>query len=270
MKKKLTALVLLASMLFAATACGGGEADPTDAATTPATTTPAPSTTTKKPPVVELPETNDDDDWTDLSELFIPYGNATVDGTKDDSWANAATVELTQTKKDAPNKDTAVNASVMWDENGLYFLFEITDSDIYTGGAVGDYQNDGVYLYVSEDPMAYCTAFDAFSSGVYQFALIANGLEMLPRHGADPTVNLNAKSAYTETENGMIIEFSYVPYHTPVAAGNFLLMDFQYNDSGSSGKRAGAIGWYNGTDENAQTNNWAIVKLLAQGENAPA
>lgn len=266
MKKKLTALVLLASLLFAVTACGGETA----ADTTPDSTTAKPATTTtKQSPVIEIPDILPEEDWTDITEMFIPYGNATVDGVKDDSWANAVTVPLELTKKDSPAADTIVNASVMWDENGLYFLFEITDSDIYTGGTLGDYNNDSVYLYVSEDPMAYCTSFEAFSSGIYQFALIDNDLEMLPRHGADPTVNLNAQSAYTLTDTGMIIEFSYVPYHTPVAAGNFLLMDFQYNDSCSTKTRLGALGWYNGSDNNAQTSNWPVVKLLAQGEAAP-
>ncbi|MBQ7354308.1 MAG: hypothetical protein IJW62_02170 [Clostridia bacterium] len=271
MKQKLLALVLMASLLFAATACGSSDTADTTTEPAPDTTTTAPKTTTQAPPpIIPLPGTEDEteDDWTDITELFIPYGTATVDGTKDEAWANAATVSLDLTKKDTPNADTYVEASAMWDENRLYFLFEITDSDIYTGGTLGDYNNDSAYLYISEDPLAYWTSFEAFAGGTYQFALIADELEMIPRHG-DKTVNLDAQTAYTRTETGMIIEFSYVPYHTPPAAGNFLLMDFQYNDSSSSGTRSGALGWYNGSDENARTDNWAVVKLLAQGETAP-
>ncbi len=269
MKKKLTALVLMASLLFAATACGSSDTAETTTEPAPATTT-ASTTTTKTIPIIPLPDTEDDDEdyWNDITEMFIPYGSATVDGIKDDSWANAVTVSLDLVKKDSPNADTVVEASVMWDENGLYFLFEITDSDIYTGGTLGDYNNDSIYLYVSEDPMAYWTSFDAFAGGTYQFALIADGLEMIPRHG-DKTVNLNAQSVYTRTDTGMIIEFSYVPYNTPVEAGNFLLMDFQYNDCTSSGTRSGGMGWYNGSDNNSTTDLWAVVKLLAQGETAP-
>lgn len=270
MKKKLTALVLLASLLFAAAACGEGTADPITNATTAATTTVAPATTTKTPPVVDLPDDgdDDDDDWTDICELFIPYGTAVVDGVMDDAWANVTPVSLDLIKKDSPCEDTVVEARVMWDENRLYFLFEVTDSDIYTGGAVGDYRNDGIYLYISEDPMAYWKSFESFAGGTYQFALITDGQEMIPRHG-DKTVNLEAQTAYTRTDTGMIIEFSYVPYHTPPAAGNFLLMDFQYNDCTSAGTRAGGMGWYNGTDTNSDTDLWAVVKLLAKGESAP-
>lgn len=268
--KKLTALILLAAMVFSLAACSTEGAD--DTTTTPtATTTTKPTTTTKQPPV-DLPEDpTDEGNWMEeMTELYIPYGTATVDGTKDDSWANAATVTLDKVKKDSPAADTVVSASVMWNEEGLFFLFEITDSDIYQSGAVGDYQNDGIYLYVSEDPNAAVTSFDEFGSGIYQFALINKDLEMLPRKGADATTNLNAESAYTMTDTGMIIEFRYKPVQNPVEAGNFLLLDYQYNDCGSTGTRKGGMGWYNGTDTNADTMLWAVVKLLAQGENAPA
>lgn len=270
MKKKLTALVLLASLMLSVVACGSSAVDETTAATTnnsPAATTPL--KTTQTPPPISIPGTEDDeDDWTEITELFIPYGTAVVDGTKDDVWNSAATVSLDLVKKDTPNADTVVEASVLWDENRLYFLFEITDSDIYTGSTLGDWNNDGAYLYISEDPLAYWTTFEAFAGGTYQFALIADDQELIPRHG-DTTVNLNHQSAYTRTETGMIIEFSYVPYHTPPAAGNFLLMDFQYNDCTSSGTRSGGMGWFNGSDNNSITDLWAVVKLLGKGETAP-
>jgi hypothetical protein len=268
--KKLTALVLLASLVFTFAACSTDDSGVTT--TTPAaTTTTKPTTTTKKPPV-DLPEDpTDEGDWMeDLCELYIPYGTATIDGTKDDSWANAATVTLDKVKKDSPAADTAVSASVMWNEEGLFFLFEITDSDIYMSGAVGDYNNDSIYLYVSEDPNANINDFNMFGSGIYQFALINEEMEMLPRKGADGTTNLSIERAYTVTDTGLLIEFKYKPVQNPVAAGNFLLLDYQYNDSGASGTRKGGMGWFNGTDTNADVMLWAVVKLLAQGENAPA
>ncbi len=267
MKKKLTALVLMAALVLSMAACSS-EPESTDPVT--GTTTATPATTTKRPSV-ELPpeETGDPDDWTDITNLFIPYGSVTVDGVKDEAWANAATVTLDQVKKDTPNADTVVSASALWDENGLHFLFEITDSDIYQSGAVGDYNNDGIYLYVSEDPESFVSSFDAFANGVYQFALINKDLEMLPRKGIDTTVDIKPQSAYTITETGMIIEFSYTPYYTPVVAGNFLLIDYQYNDCTSSGTRSGGMGWYNGTDTNASPSMWGIAKLLAKGEAAP-
>ena len=267
--KKLTALVLLAAMVFSLAACNTGSGDSTT--TTTAATTPTATTTTKKPVDLPPPVDSDEGDWKEeMTELYIPYGTATIDGTKDESWANAATVTLDKVKKDSPAADTAVSASVMWNEEGLFFLFEITDSEIYQGGAVGDYNNDGIYLYVSEDPEAFTSAFDQFGSGIYQFALINEELEMLPRYGGDGVSNLGIQRAYKMTDTGMIIEFCYKPLNNPVEAGNFLLLDYQYNDAGTNGSRKGGMGWYNGTDTNADVTLWAVVKLLAQGENAPA
>ena len=270
--KKLIALVLMATMVFSLAACATEGGDDATTTTPAATTTTKPATTTKKPHV-DLPDdpTNEDNWMEEMTELYIPYGTATVDGTKDDSWANAATVTLDKVKKDSPAADTVVSASVMWNEEGLFFLFEITDSDIHFGSEVGGYQNDGIYLYVSEDHNAAISSFDEFGSGIYQFALINKDLEMLPRKGADTTTNLNTESAYTMTDTGMIIEFRYKPVINPVAAGNYLLLDYQYNDCGAAnGGRKGGMGWYNGTDTNADTMLWAVVKLLGEGEKAPA
>lgn len=267
MKKKLTALLLLGAMVLTMASC---QSEDTPASTTAASPASTAATTTKaaEPDDPDLPETEEDIDMTDYCDLFIPYGTATVDGVKDDSWANAATVTLDLTKKDVPADDTEVSASAMWDNNALYFLFEITDSDIYQSGTLGDFNIDGIYLYVSENPEVYLTSFDQFNNGVYQFALINKDLEMIPRRGLSYEIE-SAESAYTLTETGMIIEFCYTPTIVPLAAGNFMLIDYQYNDAGSTGTRKGALGWYNGTDDNAVTNNWGYAKLLAEGESAP-
>lgn len=261
--KKLLTLALSAALLLSMASCNTAESDSTTTAPTSTTT----AITTR--PVVTPPETEEpEDDLTDLTDLFIPYGSAAVDGVKEAAWDNAATVALELVKKDSPAADTSVSASVMWDNDALYFLFEITDSDIYTAGALGDYNNDGIYLYVSEDVNSMIANLSDFSNGVYQFALSSADNEMLPRKGNASEVT-NAASAYTRTEGGMIIEFCYTPTRLPNKAGNFLLLDYQYNDSGASGTRKGNLGWYNGTDINGTPSMWAIVKLLAEGETAP-
>ena len=275
MKKFLT-LALTIALLLTAASCGSEETAP-DSPSTEATTTASSDTvtTTVTPPQTQAPDDDEDDyeddyeeDLTDFCDAFIPYGSAAIDGVKDDAWSQAITFPVDKVKKDSPAADTVVNASVMWDENGLYFLFEITDSDIFTTGALGDYNNDGIYLYVSEDENSTIANLSDFYNGVYQFALTSADNEILPRKGNVAEVS-NAISAYTLTDTGMIIEFSYTPTVKPNAAGNFLLMDFQYNDSGASGVRKGNLGWYNGTDTNGTPSMWGLVKLLAQGETAP-
>jgi len=261
MKKTLIAIILMLATVAALVSCGGNTTDETTT-----TTTTSKTTTTRQ--LNNIPVDDDDDDLTDYTDLFIPYGSAVIDGVREASWDSAAAVALEKVKKGSIPEGVEVTASAMWDNNAIYFLFEIIDPDIYQTGAVGDYNIDGIYLYISEDIEFMTSAFADFSNGVYQFALINPELELIPRHGTESEVH-NAQTGYTITETGMTIEFCYTPAISPLAPGNFILLDYQYNDAASTGVRNGGLGWYNGSDTNTQTMLWAYAKLLAQGEQAP-
>lgn len=285
MKKRILALTLLASMVLTFAACGEEATDTTAAKNNSSTPTssqaPAassnngessntPSASESEPEVTEpntpgesTPTPGDSDPMfsDDEVEMFIVKGHAEIDGEKDEAWNNAQTVTLELIKKDNPSPDTIVKASAMWDEEGIYFLFEITDSQIFNGGAVGDYNNDGIYLYIAEDVELYAPDAASYGYGAYQFALISKELEMLPRRpegGAD----IDAKTAYNRTSDGMIIEFSYKFTDYELAANRFIALDFQYNDCDESSARLGAYSWYNSTDGDFNTLNLAIAKLV--------
>lgn len=268
MKKKLIALLLLGAMMLTAVSCGGDDAETTAANTT------AKPITTAAPAIDDAPDEGLDDEEEEdegpesYTELYIPYGGAVVDGTIDDSWANAVTVTLDKIKTGTPAEDTVVEASAMWDANGIYFLFNITDSDVFQAGSAGDFNNDSIYLYISEDFDVNASSMDGFMGGIYQFALISPELEMLPRKGMASELT-NVQSAYTVTDTGIIMEFAYTPAMKPVAAGNYITLDYQYNDSGATGARKGGLGFYNGTDTNGDTMLWCVARLLAEGESAP-
>lgn len=276
MKKTVLALTLLVSLLLTFTACGEEESKETTAAKPQNTTsakqntsasTPAENNPTTPPASEENPgegdEGGDDVEFSDDEvDLFIPKGTIEIDGVKDEAWSAATPVQLEIASKDNPSEDTVVMASAMWDENAIYFLFEITDAQIFHGGAVGDYNNDGVYLYICEDAVEiFASSADSYGFGAYQFALINKDLEMLPRKGSDGN-DLKAQSAYTMTTDGMIIEFCYTFSTGKLAEGSFIGLDYQYNDSEESGVRLGAYKWYNGTDGDFNTMNMAIAKLV--------
>lgn len=277
MKKTIPALILLAALLVSATACNKGEeTGTTGASTTGAKVTTSVTTTNKAPE--SKPDTDsdpsseptyEDEDFPDEDiDLFIPYGNAIVDGVKDDSWANSATVTLDVIKKDSPAESTLVKASTMWDENAIYFLFEITDEDIYQDGVLGDYNNDGIYLYISEDPYNPITNMAQYANGLYQFALINKDQEMLPRRG-DTTADIKAQSAYSMTDDGMLIEFCYTFTDGKLEGHTVLFLDYQYNDSGASGVRKGCLSWYCSIDGSGDPGMWGLARLLDKGETAP-
>lgn len=278
MKKSISALILLAALLVSATACNQ-ESETTTSGTsdTSSTVTSSSSTTTTQSSFgdpgdngdssFELP--NDDVDFPDDDvDLFIPYGNAVIDGVRDESWDNAATVVLDVVKKDVPADTTIVQASTMWDENAIYFLFEITDEDIYQDGVLGDYNNDSIYLYICEDPYNPITDMTQYANGLYQFALINEELEMLPRRG-DTSIDLQAQSAYSMTDDGMIIEFCYTFTDGKLEGHSIIYLDYQYNDSGASGTRKGCLSWYCTIDGSGDPGLWGLARLLDKDETAP-
>ncbi|MGM9681905.1 MAG: sugar-binding protein [Eubacteriales bacterium] len=281
MKKNISAFILLAALLVSLTACNQGNESVTSSTTTgngsSSTTTSGSVTTTTDDPS-SAPSDGDDDPISDPSEdvdfpdedidLFIPYGNAIIDGAKDESWANAATVVLDIVKKDSPADTTLVKASAMWDENAIYFLFEITDEDIYQDGVLGDYNNDGIYLYICEDPYNPITNMAQYANGLYQFALINKELEMLPRRG-DTLADTKAQSAYSMTDDGMLIEFCYTFTDGALEGHSILYLDYQYNDSGASGVRKGCLSWYCSIDGSGDPGLWGLARLLDEGETAP-
>lgn len=275
MKKTIPTLLLIAALLL--TACGGDETANTSggsgssdkgSAKTSSTASKGGSTTTAPKPSQSgdgtqtagegdpsQPEFTVDD-----ADVFIAKGTPEVDGIKDEIWNSTQAVTLELIKKDNPSPETVVKASALWDENSIYFLFEITDSQIFNGGSVGDYNNDGIYLYIAESLDIYAATAEDYGHGAYQFALISPELEMLPRKG-DTGTDLNAHSSYKPTTDGMIIEFSYSFTDGELANGSFIALDYQYNDCETAGTRLGAYGWYNGTDGDFNTNDLAIGML---------
>ncbi len=281
MKKKILALTLLASLVLTFAACGEDTADTSaksdnstpassnsQSSNTPDSSTPAPSNPGASNPGPTNPGPSNPGSEisapmfsNDEVEYFVVKGKAEIDGEKDEAWNKAQTVKLELVKKDNPSLDTVVEVSAMWDEDAIYFLFEIQDTQIFNGGALGDYNNDGIYLYIAEDVELVATTADAYGYGAYQFALISPELEMLPRRG-DTGAEMNAHSAYNKTKDGMTIEFSYKFTDFDLAANRFIAMDFQYNDCEESGVRLGALSWYNSTDGDFNTMNLAICKLV--------
>ena len=194
-----------------------------------------------------------------------------IDGSRDDIWDKAQTVSIDQVKTGNVT-DAKINATAMWDNTALYFLFEIEDATFSFDSTVGDWHNDGIYLYISED-MDYAydiSAAGQFANGTYQFALIPNELEMIPRNGE----SVEYETAYDLKDNKLVIEFKYTPTDEMKAdtlkAGRQVFIDFQYNDCNSSNTRDCALGYYNPTDTNFTPTLWAVGELLAEGTAVPS
>lgn len=263
--KRIIAILLAALMLLSMVACGGE--DPTTTTTTKKTTT----TTTRRtedPGNTIEPEPGDDPEKYDAN-VYLAYGSPVVDGVKEDCWSKAMPVTLETIMKDAP--EATVTAYQLWDENRLYFFFEIEDADVAQDSTEGDWHNDGIYLYISELCTFGVSSYDSYVDyeGLYQFAIINETLTQLPRYGAadftedDYTCNINI------TENGITIEFSYAPKYLKLEAGQQICLDYQYNDCTTEGVRIGCLSWWRTRDGDTDPVNMAVGELLAEGAEMP-
>lgn len=266
--KKLIAMLLLASLILTFAACSGSK-DGDDTSTKGTTTT---KVTTRDPgPGPDDPDNPDDpgDEEGYDPNLYLIYGSAVIDGVKDEKWNSAEAAPILLTTNGAMDPNTTATAYAMWDEEGLYFLFEISAPAFSQTSTAGDYRNSGIYLFVSEtlDFTADDGGGNSYSNGNYQFALINEELSMIPRRGESDLVaedgDYEVVYNLEEDKGSFIIEFHYKPKHVELKEGLQMLLDFQYNDC-ANGTRLGAARWYDSADGDFKMINFGIGELLSK------
>ena len=258
--KRILTLVLALLMILTFVACQAEEN--TEGTTTTTTTTP--KRTDPIDPGTD-PEGEEDEGY-DV-DVYIPYGTPVVDGVRDPIWDTAVPCPLELIMMDAPQ--ATVTAYSLWDNEHLYFFFDIKDADVAQDGTEGDWHNDGIYLYISEDNNFGISSFDQYSGGTYQFAIINEELTLLPRKGEDNIGAENYQVSVNIVEDGITIEFGYKPQFLTMEGGSQFTLDYQYNDCTSGATRLGCLSWYRMTDGDASPMSMGIAQLVAEGESIP-
>ncbi|MGM9652245.1 MAG: sugar-binding protein [Eubacteriales bacterium] len=195
-------------------------------------------------------------------EMTVKKAVITVDGKIDEAWAQADRQELTYIKNNvAKPDDTSAFVSALWNGNTIYFLFEITDDDPSFASTVGDWRNDGMYLYIEEMGLGG----KPFQAGQYQFALIPKEeFSQVPRRG-DTNAMGAFEYAYEETDDGFIIECSYTFNMVELAANAEINADFQYNDANEAKERTHNFGWSDMSDAAVNDANvWGTLILSSE------
>ncbi len=262
--KKILALILAIAAVMSFAACTGGETESTT--TTKKTTT----TTTRDPGVVD-PDPDDPiiDEGYD-PDVYLPYVETpiSIDGVKEEAWNAAQPITLDIAIKDSP--EATVTAYQMYDDEYLYFFFEMEDADLSQADIAGGYLSDGIYLYISETN-DFGVGADSYSNGTYQFAIINEELSMIPRKGLAeeiPAENYKVSTNFVEGSETFTIEFCYKPAFLELAKGSQFSLDYQYNDC-ADGTRKGALSWYRTKDGDADPTNMGIAELLGKDETIP-
>ncbi len=263
--KRIIAAVLALLTVASFAACGG-----TDEETT-TTTTKKTTTTTTRPAILDEdgdPDIDDEGNEKYDPDAYVVYGEGiVVDGVKDEVWSKAQGVNVDIKAKD--NAEATVVAYSMYDSERLYFFFEIEDENISQINDVGNYTNDGFFLWISEQNQ-FGSSFSSYSEGTYQFAIINEELSMYPRKGiADELADADCKcSINIVAGEGITIEFSYKPQYLKLEAGSQFSLDYQYNDC-TDGVRIGTLQWIRPNDGDQDPSSWGIVELLANGAEIP-
>ena len=206
-----------------------------------------------------------------VPEMQVNRATITIDGVIDEAWANAdrqAIESLTNGERKAEGlpADWYAYASSMWDDEYVYFLFELKDDDwVMDNGDPGHWSNDCIYLYIDEKNLST----DTWQEGQYQFALIPEeGMSLFPRNGtAIPEENV--KFAYTLEGDTCIMEFACKFQYVTPAEGGVFLADFQRHDDTEAATRDFCVSWSDKADKDSATSNvWGIMTFAgaAAGE----
>ena len=161
-------------------------------------------------------------------------GTPTIDGSIDDIW-NTAQVIKTDTSVEGANVGNA-NIRTLWDENYLYVLCEVKDSNL-DKSSVNLHEQDSVEVFIDENN----ERTSAYDSDDAQYRINYSN-----EHSGAGNVNYSLlKSASKITSDGYIIEMA-IPLKNKAEANQMMGFDVQINDA-ENGKRIGVNTWCDGT-----------------------
>lgn len=205
--------------------------------------------------------------------MSVSRGTVVVDGVIDEAWAGADrqaidTLTNGDLKAEGLPADWYAYVSSMWDDEYVYFLFELKDDDwVMDNGDPGHWSNDCIYLYIDEKNLST----DTWQEGQYQFALIpAEGMSLFPRNGtAIPEENV--KFAYTLEGDTCIMEFACKFQYVTPADGGVFLADFQRHDDNETATRDFCVSWSDKADKDSATSNvWGIMTFAGAAASVEA
>jgi hypothetical protein len=118
--------------------------------------------------------------------FFAPYGTPVLDGSSsDEAWENADWYAMDQNWLGTPTPDSLDfkgRFKVIWDENMLYILAEITDDtlvDTHSDGLVQYFDDDCLEVFVDEDASGGDHAYN-YNAFAYHIALDNKVVDIAP------------------------------------------------------------------------------------------
>ena len=196
-------------------------------------------------------------------KMNVYYGTPWIDGEIDPIWKRADRQKLSwrtggEGKKQA---NSLAYVSVLWDDEALYFLFELIDNDFTFEAEPGSELNDCVYVYIDEPGIFGPT----WTVGQNRSALTpALGKSVYAMNGDGPK---DYEMAFSfDIDGHAIIEYKYVPSMIDLKNAGQVLVDFQYNDANPNGTLDYRWNWSDEIGEcDADSASWTYITLKAGG-----
>ena len=150
----------------------------------------------------------------------VPYGSPTIDGEIDDVWDNATVLPIDRVQ--AGEDGATGEARVLWDEDNLYILVEVEDTEL--DDSAGDaHEQDSVEVFIDEQN----TKEASYGEGVAQYRVNFNNEQSFnPGEASD---GFESETAVDGTN--YLIEMK-IPLRTIDAAADHTIgFDIQVNDA---------------------------------------
>ena len=196
-------------------------------------------------------------------KMNVYYGTPWIDGEIDPIWKKADRQKLSwRTGGEGTRQPNSLAyVSVLWDDEALYFLFELIDNDFTFDAEPGSELNDCVYLYIDEAEIFGPT----WTPGQMRVALTpALGKSDYAMNGDGPK---DYEMAFSfDVDGHAIIEFKYVPSMVKLRSAGQVLVDFQYNDANPDGFLDYRWNWSDELGEcDTDSASWTYITLKAGG-----
>lgn len=179
------------------------------------------------------------------------YGTPELDGEIDDAWANSAAIDV---NVPTLGKSPATGVSrMMWDENYIYILTEVTDP-VLSKESANAYEQDTVEVFFDENN----AKTQSYESDDIQCRVNYDN-EKTVTDGKSTDDFLSATSI---TDSGYIVEMA-IPYTiSPFKNNQVVGFDVQVNDDGGEGERSGISNWSDTTGLGyTNTSGFGVLKL---------
>jgi endo-1,4-beta-xylanase len=187
------------------------------------------------------------------------YGTPVIDGAVDAIWSNTPTLQVNQYQM--AWQGATGTAKVLWDDSGLYILFQVSDTEL-DKSSTNPWEQDSVEAFLDENNGK--TSFYQDDDGQYR---VNFDNELTYNLGGATTSFVSATT--TSAGASYTVEMN-IPFKTITPANNVKIgFDAQIND-GKGGARQSAATWNDITGQGYQdTSVYGVLTLTGKGASNP-